>query len=102
MFSKVLVAKLLLVSLSAAAPNGGDYYSSDSSSVCNGGSLQCCNQMNAPGTYDANEVATLFGGVLDQISGNLGAQCSPISAVGGGTGGNWSVISSSYRIMSYM
>ena len=39
----------------------------------------------------ANGLATLLGLVLGPVTGQVGIQCSPVTAIGGGSGAGWCV-----------
>ncbi|KAF9050161.1 fungal hydrophobin [Panaeolus papilionaceus] len=77
MFSKVLA----ILTLGAAVVSATSY-------SCNVGSLQCCGQLHAPGSASATNLATLVGVALQDVSGQVGAQCNPITAIGAGNGAN--------------
>ncbi|KJA28160.1 hypothetical protein HYPSUDRAFT_212132 [Hypholoma sublateritium FD-334 SS-4] len=69
---------LALAAFAVAAPT-----SSGSSNQCNSGPIQCCNSMQT-----ASQSATtlgllgLLGVVVQDITGQVGSNCSPISAIG--------------------
>ncbi|PPQ77825.1 hypothetical protein CVT25_015319 [Psilocybe cyanescens] len=81
MFSKIaLFAAASMALLVAAAPTPGG--SGDMSNSCNTGPVQCCNQMFDSNTEQANFLLALVGAVVGPITGQIGANCSPISAIG--------------------
>ncbi|PPQ77811.1 hypothetical protein CVT25_015305 [Psilocybe cyanescens] len=51
---------------------------------CNTGDIQCCNQMYSAQSAQGNWLATLVGVVVGPLTGQIGANCSPISAIGAG------------------
>ena len=61
---------------------------------CNSGPVQCCGSVHEAGSTGANNVlAGLIGAVLGPITAQVGANCNPITAIGVGSGANWSVFS---------
>lgn len=83
MFSKValFVAATMAVCV-AAAP-------SLPANSCNTGPVQCCNQMHEKESEPAAAFLSLVGINAQDITGSVGAQCSPITAIGVGSGANW-------------
>jgi len=80
MFSKL--ATLIVVSLGALSASAVEY-------SCGGGPVQCCGSIHNSGSYDINNIASLVGVAISTITGQIGLECNPITAVGAGTGGNW-------------
>ena len=84
MFSKVA---LLVTAAFAASAMASPVYGS-----CNSGPVQCCGSVHQAGSIEANDVlAGLVGAILGPITAQVGAQCNPITAIGVGSGANWSV-----------
>ncbi|KAJ3491886.1 hypothetical protein NLJ89_g11293 [Agrocybe chaxingu] len=81
MFSKAgLIITTTLSALVAAASAGGIHKS------CNTGPVQCCNILAAPTSSAGRDI---IGGVnvdIHRVTGLVGAQCSPLSAIGAGSG----------------
>ncbi|PPR00782.1 hypothetical protein CVT24_000747 [Panaeolus cyanescens] len=88
MFSKLAVVfTVAFGALSVAA--GGTY--TDENGIeysCNSGPVQCCNSVQQVGSYDATAIAALIGVAAQDITGQLGVQCNPITGIGAGTGAN--------------
>ncbi|KAJ3517683.1 hypothetical protein NLJ89_g359 [Agrocybe chaxingu] len=81
MFSKLaLFTAAAMAVFVAAAPAGGIENS------CNTGPVQCCNSVYEKESKEANILAALVGVVVGPITGLVGAQCSPITAIGLGSG----------------
>ncbi|KAF9053333.1 hydrophobin [Panaeolus papilionaceus] len=66
----------------AAAPAGGDGINNS----CNTGPVQCCNQIIKAEDENYTSVIALLGGAAGSITGQIGFQCSPITAIGLGSG----------------
>ncbi|PPQ98709.1 hypothetical protein CVT24_003417, partial [Panaeolus cyanescens] len=66
---------------STATSNGINY-------SCNTGPVQCCGSLQAPSNYNAANIASLVGVAAQGITGQLGVQCNPITAIGVGSGAN--------------
>lgn len=61
-------------------------------SHCNTGPIQCCNQVLKSGSPQAIQLLTKNGidvGVLEGVTGLVGANCNPITVVGVGSGSHW-------------
>jgi hypothetical protein len=85
MFSKLaILAAASMAVFVAAAPQGGINNS------CNTGPVQCCNQMMKSDSAQATFLTSLLGISLEGITGQVGAQCSPITAIGLGSGSSCS------------
>ncbi|KAF9533293.1 hydrophobin, partial [Crepidotus variabilis] len=52
---------------------------------CNTGPVQCCNDVHQSNSNTANLIHQVFG-INIPVTGNVGTQCSPITAVGVGSG----------------
>ncbi|KAH9911365.1 hydrophobin [Epithele typhae] len=83
MFARAAAFSVLALALSAAA-------TPVRRGSCNTGAVQCCNS-----THDSSETAistlvSLLGVDLSGITGKVGLQCSPVSAVGVGSGSSCS------------
>jgi len=86
MFSKVA---LFVTAAFAASAMATPVYGS-----CNSGPVQCCGSLHTASSTGANDVlAGLVGAVVGAITAQVGANCNPITAVGLGSGANWSVVS---------
>ncbi|KAF9043227.1 hypothetical protein BJ165DRAFT_1390861 [Panaeolus papilionaceus] len=85
MFSKVFAVLALgavaVSALSAVNVDGINY-------SWNTGSVQCCASYQAPANYDAASIASLVGINAQDVTGQLGVQCNPITGIGAGTGAN--------------
>nr|AAL05426.1 hydrophobin [Tricholoma terreum] len=80
MFSKVALIVATLAAFVAATPLPGG------SSQCNTGSIQCCQQTYSSTSSEASLIASIVGLDLSGVTGSIGSQCSPISAIGLGSG----------------
>ncbi|KAF9039293.1 fungal hydrophobin [Panaeolus papilionaceus] len=78
-----MFAKLAIVFLLATA-----VIATPIDSSCNVGSVQCCNSMHTPGSYSESAIAALVGVNVQDITGQVGLQCNPITGIGAGTGAN--------------
>jgi hypothetical protein len=61
-------------------------------SQCNTGTLRCCNQFFKPTSPDASQLLTKNGiglGVLAEVKGMIAAGCTPVTAIGLGSSGQW-------------
>ncbi|KIM37511.1 hypothetical protein M413DRAFT_30966 [Hebeloma cylindrosporum] len=76
MFSKV--ALFVAAAFAASAMAGS----------CNSGPVQCCRSLHAAGSTGANTLLSLVGVVVQGITGQVGAQCNPITVIGAGAGAN--------------
>lgn len=84
MFSKaaLLVAAAMAAFVVATPIPGND-------SQCNTGPVQCCQQVHESQSAQGTFLASLVGLSAGDITGLVGAQCSPITAVGLGSGAKW-------------
>ncbi|KAJ3493630.1 hypothetical protein NLJ89_g10971 [Agrocybe chaxingu] len=83
MFSKVALftaATMAVFVAAAPAPQGGINNS------CNTGPVQCCNSLYESESEQGNILKALIGIATGPIGAFVGAQCSPISAIGLGSG----------------
>ncbi|KAF9042980.1 hypothetical protein BJ165DRAFT_1328212, partial [Panaeolus papilionaceus] len=55
---------------------------------CNSGPVQCCGSLQAPSQYNAAAVASALGLAVQDVTGQLGVQCTPLTGIGAGTGNN--------------
>ncbi|KAF9477856.1 fungal hydrophobin [Pholiota conissans] len=53
---------------------------------CNTGSAQCCATVNDASAPGVDLLLNLVGAKVGSVTGQVGANCSPITAVGAGTG----------------
>lgn len=86
MFSKVvlLIAATLAAFVAATpVPTG--------SAQCNTGPVQCCDKVYQSQTFEASFLASLVGATLQNLAASVGTQCSPITAIGAGSGAQWYV-----------
>lgn len=84
MFSKValFVAATMAVFVTAAPSGAGS---------CNTGPIQCCDEMHHKDSRPAALLLSKVGVNVQDVTGDVGATCSPITAVGLGSGASWSV-----------
>ncbi|KAF8553768.1 fungal hydrophobin [Imleria badia] len=82
-FSTILPVAALVV-VAAAAPT--ELEVRNGSSECNTGSMQCCLSTQTSTTTTLNQLGGLLGIVLPTIEGLIGLGCSPITAIGLGSG----------------
>ncbi|PFH45408.1 hypothetical protein AMATHDRAFT_9303 [Amanita thiersii Skay4041] len=78
-FATILIASACALSAFASPVTGGS---------CNSGDAQCCNQVMNSSDPGYSSVLGLLGVGLGDITGQIGAGCTPITAVGLGTGAN--------------
>ncbi|CAA7263581.1 unnamed protein product [Cyclocybe aegerita] len=86
MFSKIAlftVAAMAAFVAASPAPGGSEGGIHNS---CNTGPVQCCNSLHKKESKDANILAALVGVAVDSVGAYVGAQCSPITAIGLGSG----------------
>ncbi|KAI0075015.1 fungal hydrophobin, partial [Panus rudis PR-1116 ss-1] len=57
-------------------------------STCSTGPVQCCNSVQHAGAPAAAGLLGLLGVVVQDLNVPIGLTCSPISVIGGGSGGN--------------
>nr|AHZ18298.1 hydrophobin 2 [Tricholoma vaccinum] len=79
MFSKVVFFVAAMAAFVAATPIPG------TSGQCNTGPVQCCNSVYQSQSAESALIASIVGLNLQGITGSIGTQCSPISAVGVGS-----------------
>jgi len=65
---------------------------------CNTGPIQCCGNLYAPNSAAATKAVGLLNVIILNITGEIGAQCDPITVVGAGKGASRSV----YGIFIYV
>ncbi|KAI0761470.1 fungal hydrophobin-domain-containing protein [Trametes elegans] len=53
---------------------------------CNTGPIQCCNSVERADSATGNALLSLLGVVLDDVTAQIGLDCSPLSVVGVGAG----------------
>ncbi|KAJ2919543.1 hypothetical protein MD484_g954, partial [Candolleomyces efflorescens] len=85
-FSIALVSSLLL--LVAAVPGGHGNGSHDQVNQCNNGKVYCCNQTQDVQSIDKKTslILDLLDVNVSNLQGLVGSNCSPITAVGIGSG----------------
>ncbi|KAI0777709.1 fungal hydrophobin-domain-containing protein [Trametes elegans] len=105
MFAKLptVLAVGSLAVLAAATPNGKRWDSPpstttvtvtapastpSSASSCSTGPIQCCNQVQSASDPATSILLGLLGIVLDGVDALVGLNCSPITVIGVGSGGN--------------
>ncbi|KAF8159149.1 hydrophobin [Crassisporium funariophilum] len=77
MFSKLaLFAVATMAVLVAAAP------APSIENSCNTGPTQCCNSMHSAESQEGTALLGLVGIVVGSVKGQIGANCSPITAIG--------------------
>ena len=77
----LLCAALPLLLLAAPAPADG--------TSCNTGTLQCCEQTQSANSTAIAPILRSIGVVLQDVNALVGLSCSPITAVGVGSGNAW-------------
>ncbi|KAJ2919542.1 hypothetical protein MD484_g955, partial [Candolleomyces efflorescens] len=90
-FSIATISSLFL--LAAAAPGGhGNGGHNGEVSQCNGGEVYCCNQTQEAESVDKKTslILELVGVNASNLHGLVGSNCSPITAIGVGSGGSCS------------
>nr|AHZ18297.1 hydrophobin 1 [Tricholoma vaccinum] len=80
MFSKVVVFVAALAAFVAASPVPG------ADSQCNTGPVQCCNSVYQSQSQEGSLLASLVGANVQDANLMAGIQCSPITAIGLGSG----------------
>ncbi|KAI0770144.1 hydrophobin, partial [Fomes fomentarius] len=53
---------------------------------CNTGPVQCCNSVESADSAAGSAILSLLGIVLQDVTANIGLDCSPLSVVGVGSG----------------
>ncbi|RXW20326.1 hypothetical protein EST38_g5518 [Candolleomyces aberdarensis] len=80
--------------LAAAAPGGHGNGGSNEVTQCDNGTVLCCDQAQDAKALDKS-LTTLVQGIVgvdaNNLQGLVGANCSPVNVVAGGTGGSCSV-----------
>nr|ABG33849.1 hydrophobin [Paxillus involutus] len=77
MFTRVFtVVSVAALAIAGAAPT----------SQCNTGTTQCCNNVQSASSMNQLLSAVGFVNVLAGLTGNVGTDCTPITAVGTGSG----------------
>ncbi|PIL33107.1 hypothetical protein GSI_04556 [Ganoderma sinense ZZ0214-1] len=75
MFSRIAAVSTLAFAVFAAAADS-----------CNTGSMQCCNHVEDSKSASGSALLTALGINLQDVTGQIGLQCSPLSVVGVGAG----------------
>ncbi|RXW17017.1 hypothetical protein EST38_g8829 [Candolleomyces aberdarensis] len=85
----VLAASSVFLAASAAPAPGGHGGSVDQ---CNGGQVSCCNQVSEVSSVDKSTsiLLSLIGVDVGSLTGLVGSNCSPISALAIGSGASCS------------
>ena len=86
MFSKITV--IIVATCVAAAVASPAIKNS-----CNTGLIQCCGTLTSPTSAAGIKALGLVNTAIPNLSGMIGAQCSPLTVVGVGKGGSWYVLS---------
>ncbi|KAH9857643.1 fungal hydrophobin-domain-containing protein [Lenzites betulinus] len=73
MFARVAAFALALPLLVAATSN------------CNTGSIQCCNSLESTDSAAGSALLGVLGIVAQDVTGDIGLECSPIPVVGAGS-----------------
>ncbi|KAH9857634.1 fungal hydrophobin [Lenzites betulinus] len=73
MFARVAAFALALPLLAAATSN------------CNTSPIQCCNSLESTDSAAGSALLGVLGIVAQDVTGDIGLQCSPISVVGAGS-----------------
>ncbi|KAF9460464.1 hydrophobin [Collybia nuda] len=80
MFPNAVVIATTSLALSvAAAPQSNKY-------KCNTGSVQCCNEIQQSQSVEGSNILAIVGLTAQGLTGMVGHNCSPISAIGPGGG----------------
>lgn len=59
-----------------------------SQSQCNTGEVHCCNKLTKASDDEASVLLSQLGIVLEDLTADVGIECSPITGIGAG-GGSW-------------
>lgn len=98
MFAKFAIFVASLAVFVAASPlPGGD---SDIENSCNTGSIHCCNSVHSAQDAAITSLFALLAFKLGDATGQIGLNCSPITAAGLG-GNSWFVFKSALHIYSF-
>ena len=82
MFSKIaLFAALAALVVATPVPTDGGN--------CNTGDIQCCQQIHQTGSASHSLLAGILSLNIQQITADIGTQCSPLTVVGLGQGASW-------------
>ncbi|KAF9455324.1 fungal hydrophobin-domain-containing protein [Collybia nuda] len=79
-FHKVAILATISLALSTAAAPSGDEYK------CNTGKVYCCNRTEQAQSVEGAKIIAVLGAAAQGITGTVGSGCSPITAVGAGSG----------------
>ncbi|CDO73454.1 hypothetical protein BN946_scf185013.g89 [Trametes cinnabarina] len=80
MFAKLAVFATLLVTLAAAKPLH------PAAAQCNTGHIQCCNEVQQSHTAAMQALLGVLDIPFQNVNGEVGLQCNPISVIGGLSG----------------
>ena len=80
--STSLVALSAILAAATALPQSG-------SSTCSTGAIQCCNSVQSATDPGIATILGSLGIVAQDVDGLVGVTCSPITAVGVGSGDAW-------------
>ncbi|KAJ2923789.1 hypothetical protein H1R20_g13305, partial [Candolleomyces eurysporus] len=85
-FAIIAASSLFLAATAAPAPGGHG----GSTSQCNGGAVTCCNQVQQATSMDKSmtKLLSLAGADVNNLTGLVGSNCSPVNVLAGGTGGS--------------
>ncbi|RXW12941.1 hypothetical protein EST38_g12912 [Candolleomyces aberdarensis] len=88
-FSLVAASSLFL--LAAATPGGKGNGGHNEVSQCNNGEVYCCEQNQEAQSVDERTslILDLVGVDASNLQGLVGSNCSPITAIGVGSGASW-------------
>ena len=84
MFKFTAVFAIAAVATSVVA--GGFNYNA---AKCNTGEVQCCNSFQSAQNVDSKWLAGLFNVDVNQVTGQAGFKCNPITGIGKGDGSKW-------------
>ncbi|KAJ2912065.1 hypothetical protein MD484_g8348, partial [Candolleomyces efflorescens] len=87
-FALIAISSVFLVATAVPAPGGHG----ESTSQCNGGAVSCCNQVQQASSINKIQAGLLaiMGVDVNNLTGQVGSNCSPVNVLAGGTGGSWS------------
>ncbi|CAA7263588.1 unnamed protein product [Cyclocybe aegerita] len=86
MFSKIALLTAAAMSVFVAASPAPDGSEGGIHNSCNTGPVQCCNSLYENESEQANLLISLVGAVVGPIGTQVGANCSPLSVIGVGSG----------------
>ncbi|KAI0737157.1 fungal hydrophobin-domain-containing protein [Daedaleopsis nitida] len=92
MFAKLFaISALAILAAATPAPNGGSGSGSGSGAgSCSTGAIQCCESVQKADSKAVAPILAALGVVVQDVTAMVGLSCSPITAIGVGSGSSCS------------